>query len=103
LLASCGGGPNTDAVAACKGVHLALAAYHRSLAAPTRALAAADVADAVHQLALVQHDAAMANSADGSYNALMTLLQESQELPFANVAPALGAACSAVTSPTGYL
>jgi len=46
----------------------------------------------------------MANSQDGSYDALMTLLQQAQEgVPFHDVAPALRAACAAVTSPNSYL
>lgn len=101
-LAACGGGQNADAVAACHGVHLALAAYTRSLTAPTKAQVTADLLDAQHQVALVMHDAAMANSQDGSYDALMTLLQQAQEVPFANVVPALRAECTAVDSTTGY-
>ena len=103
LLASCGGGPNGDAVATCRGVHRALVAYDRSLTATTPAAGAADVAEALHDMALVQHDASMANSADGSYNALMTLVQQAQELPFGNVAAALRATCASISSPTGGL
>jgi hypothetical protein len=102
-LASCGGGPNGDALKTCHGVHLALADYHRSLTAATPAARSADLRDAQHQMALVQADAAMANSQDGSFDALMTLVQESQEMAFANVAPALRSACSAITSTTSYL
>ena len=40
-------------------------------------------------MAGVVADAAMANSQDGSYDALMTLVQESQEMGFPNVEPAL--------------
>jgi prophage DNA circulation protein len=101
LLASCGGGANGDAIATCHGVNRALVAYDRSLVAPTPTAAAADLATALHDVALVQHAASMANSADGSYNALMTLVQQAQELPFADVAAALRSACASVTSPTG--
>jgi hypothetical protein len=101
LLASCGGGPNGDAVTTCHGVHRALVAYDRSLVAPTPAAAAVDLAAALHDVALVQHAASMANAADGSYNALMTLVQQAQALPFGDVADALRAACASITSPTG--
>ena len=102
-LSSCGGGTNADAVAACRGVHRALVDYDRSLHAPTPAIAADDLLDAQHQIALEMHDAAMANSEDGAYNALMTLMQQAQEVPFNDVANALRAACKAVNSPNGYL
>ena len=102
-IASCGGGSNGDAIATCHGVRLALAAYARSLTATTAAARAADVRDAHRQLAAVQSDAAFANSADGSYDALMTLVQEGQVMPIENVAAALRASCAAVTSSTSYL
>ena len=103
-LAACGGGQNADAVAACHGVHLAIVAYDRSLRAPSPTAAAVDLLDAQHHIALVMHDAAMANSQDGSYDALMTLLQQAQEgVPFRDVAPALRASCAAISSPNGYV
>lgn len=102
-LASCGGGSNADALKTCQGVHLALADYARARTAPTQAARLADLRGAQHQMSLVQADAAMANSQDGSFDALMTLVQESQEMPFTNVAPALQAACEAITSTTSYL
>jgi hypothetical protein len=102
-LASCGGGTNADALKTCHGVHLALVDYVRSRSAPTPGARRADLRDAQHQMALVQADAAMANSQDGSFDALMTLVQESQEMAFANVAAALRGACAAITSTTSYL
>jgi len=102
-LAACGGGTNSSAVAACGGVHRALADFARSQHAPTRAIAAADLAAAQHQIALVMQDAAIANSQDGTYNALMTLMQQAQEVPFRDVVPALTVECRAVDSPTGFL
>jgi hypothetical protein len=96
-LASCGGA-NSDAVAACHGVKRALVAYDQSLHAPSAAAAVADQQQATHDAAAVESDAAMAASADGSYAGLMTLLQQAQELPFANVAAGLRSACSSITS-----
>jgi hypothetical protein len=102
-LASCGGGANDDAVAACRGVHRAVAAYDASRTAPTAAARAADLQRASRAVALVQQDAAMANSSDGSYDALMTLLQQAQEVPFGDVVDALTTVCKTIDSPTNYL
>jgi hypothetical protein len=102
-LSACGGGANANALTACRGVHRALVDYDRSKLAPTPAIAAADVLDAQHQIALVMRDAAMANSEDGGYDALMTLMQQAQEVPFKDVANALRAVCKAVTAPHTYL
>ncbi|HUD70111.1 MAG TPA: hypothetical protein VMQ40_07720 [Acidimicrobiales bacterium] len=102
-LASCGGGANQDAVAACRGIHRALIAYDRSLHAPNAAVAAADQQQATHDAAGVETEAAMAASGDGAYAGLMTLLQQSQELPFANVAPGLRSACNSISAGTNDL
>ena len=102
-LASCGGGPNADALKTCHGVHLAIVDYHRALRASSPAARRADLLDAQHEMSNVVADAAMANSQDGSFDALMTLVQQSQEMGFAPVEPALRSACAAITSPTGYL
>ena len=102
-LAACGGGSNGDAIATCKGVRLALADYARSQHAPTAQARQDDLRAAHHQIALVQSNAALANSADGSYDALMTLVQEAAVMPFRYVAPALRVTCAAVDSSTSYL
>jgi hypothetical protein len=102
-LASCGGGTNADALKTCQGVHLAVADVHRAQHAPSRAARRADLLDAQRQMANVVADAAMANSEDGSFDALMTLVQESQEMGFPSVEPALTYACKAIDSPTSYL
>lgn len=102
-LASCGGGANQDAVAACRGIHRALVSYDRSLHAPSAAAANADDRQATHDAAGVESQAAMAASADGAYSGLATLLQQAQELPFANVAAGLQSACAAINSGTNDL
>jgi hypothetical protein len=102
-LAACGGGANADAIAACHGVHLAIKDYDASLTARTSAARAADLVDATHQVALVQQDAALANSSDGSYDALMTLLQQAQEIPFGDVVHSLATVCKTIDSSTNYL
>ncbi len=102
-LAACGGGTNSDALAACHGIRVALGDYSRSLHAPTARAKAADDRAIEREIALVQEDAADANSQDGSYDALMTQLQEAEQEPFANVADALRASCNSITSTTSYL
>ena len=102
-LASCGGGTNSDALAACRGVHTAIVDYDGSLRATTAAERAADLLSAERVIASVQQDAALANSADGGYNALMPLLQQAQEVPFRDVVPALTQVCGTITSPTNNL
>jgi hypothetical protein len=99
-LAACGGGTNGHALATCHGISQALRDYDRSLHAATPGRRAADLAAARHHVAEVQGDAALANSEDGTYDALMTIVQEAQVLPFGAVAPALRAACRSVTAPS---
>jgi hypothetical protein len=103
VLASCGGGTNADAVKTCKGVRLAAIDVHRAQQADSLAVRRADLLDAQRQMANVVADAAMANSQDGSFDALMTLVQQSQELGFPTVESALRNACKAINSPTSYL
>jgi hypothetical protein len=102
-LASCGGGANQDAIAACRGIHRALLAYDQSLHAPTAAVAAADLQRATHDAASVESQAAMAASSDGSYAGLMTLLQQSEEVPFGNVEAGLRSACASINAGTNDL
>jgi hypothetical protein len=102
-LASCGGGTNADALKTCHGVRLAAMDVERAKHAPSLAARRADLLDAQRQMANVVADAAMANSQDGSFDALMTLVQESQEMGFPTVEPALLFACRAINSPTSYL
>jgi len=102
-LASCGGGTNQDALATCRGVHRALVDWARAERDRSPAARAAEIQAAHHQIALVQSDAALADSADGTYDALMTEVQEAAVMPFQNVAPTLRATCAAVTSPSSYL
>jgi hypothetical protein len=102
-LASCGGGANQDAVTACRSIHRALRIYDRSLHAPSAIVAAAEQQQATHLAASVENQAAMAASSDGAYAGLMTLLQQSQEVPFGDVATGLRSACASITSRTNDL
>lgn len=102
-LASCGGGANPDALAACRSIRQALKVYDRSLHAPSRAVAATEQQEASDLAAGAENEAAMAASADGAYGGLMTLLQQTQEVPFADVALGLRSACTTVNSPTNDL
>ena len=47
--------------------------------------------------------AANATSADGSYNALMTNIQEADRVPESYLVPAFVAMCKVINSPTPYL
>ena len=103
-LASCGGGTNADAIATCQGVHLAVRLRpSRRARAVARGATGADLLDAQRQMALVVADAAMANSEDGSYDALMTLVQAGPGVPFPTSSPALTDVCKTIDSPTNYL
>ncbi len=84
-------------------MHHAAIDVRRAARAPSAAARKADLYDAQAAMAGVVADAAMANSEDGSFDALMTLVQESQEMGFPNVEPALLYACKRIESPTSYL
>jgi hypothetical protein len=102
-LASCGGGTNADALATCRAVHQAAIDVRHAAHAPSLKAKKADLYDAQAAMGSVVAEAAMANSQDGSYDALMTLVQESQEMGFPNVEPALLYACKRIESPTSFL
>jgi hypothetical protein len=78
-------------------VRIALADYARAERARSPAARSSELRAAHHQIALVQSDAALANSADGTYDALMTLVQEASVMSFANVAASLRVTCQAIT------
>lgn len=105
IFSSCGsGGAVTDARASCRYVTRALATQRRSevpgLAASQR--------DRLENLALAQllratPAAAAATSIDGSWNALMTTINEAERVPMTNLVPALTRLCKVADSSTPYL
>lgn len=105
VLSSCGtGGAVADARSACHDVKLALATQRRSAASGL----SAGRRDQLENLALAQllrgtPAAAAATSIDGSWNALMTTINEAERVPLTNLAPALTRLCSVADSSTPYL
>lgn len=101
VLAACGG-TNGDAIAACGRVDRGLAVYRASLHAASAAVARRDTTEAIDDLAAAEQDAALANSADGTYNALMTLLQQAQQVPLKYLVASLTRTCDEIQSPNSY-
>ncbi len=102
-LASCGGGTNADALAACRSLSIAFHDYAVSRHVRTPAGRAAELRLVDARVSVAEADAAEANSQDGSYDALMTQLQQAEEVPFGGIEPALRASCDTITSPNNYL
>ncbi len=105
LLSSCGtGGAVADARAACRSVHRALATQRRSQAAGISGARRDDLENlALAQLLRATPAAAAATSIDGSWNALMTTINESERVPLDNLVPALTRLCRVADSSTPYL
>ncbi len=104
-LSACGtGGAVASARAACTYVHRAIS-LEREAQSPgiTSARAATLHARAVATLIAGTADAAAATSADGSWNPLMTTINEAERVPFANLVPALTRLCQVADSSTPYL
>jgi hypothetical protein len=105
LLSSCGtGGAVADARSSCRDVARALATQQRSRApglSPARRIDLENLALA--QLLKATPAAAAATSIDGSWNALMTTINEAERVPLANLVPALTRLCAVANSSTPYL
>ncbi len=105
VLSSCGtGGAVGDARAACRNVKEALSTQRQShepgISAARR--------DRLESLALAEllratPQAAAATSIDGSWNALMTTVNEAERVPLDNLVPALTRLCRVADSSTPYL
>jgi hypothetical protein len=104
-LASCGtNSAVSDARKSCVDVTRALAIERQSeqpglSGAKQRSLEAA----ALSRLLKATPFAAAATSADGSWNALMTTINESERVPLANLVPSLTRLCKVADSSTPYL
>lgn len=104
-LSSCGGsGAVAQARAACRDVARAVATQRRSQAPGL----STERRDQLENLALAQllkatPAAAAATSIDGSWNALMTTINEAERVPLANLIPALTRLCAVANSSTPYL
>lgn len=105
VLSSCGtSGAVTDARASCVLVKRALVIQTRSEAANlTPAQRAALEGRAMSELLKATPAAADATSIDGSWNALMTTINESERVPLKNLVPSLTRLCKVADSSSPYL
>ena len=105
MLSSCGtSGAVTDARASCVLVKRALVIQSR-VEAPnlTPAQRATLGGRAMSELLKATPAAADATSIDGSWNALMTTINESERVPLKNLVPSLTRLCKVADSSTPYL
>jgi hypothetical protein len=105
VLSSCGsGGAVADARHSCRDVKVALATERRSQV-PGLSSAQRDRLEnkALAQLLRATPSAAAATSIDGSWNALMTTINEAERVPMQNLVPALTRLCKVADSSTPYL
>ena len=104
-LSSCGtSGAVTDARASCVLVKRALAIQSQSEAPNlTAAQHAALEGRAMSELLKATPKAADATSIDGSWNALMTTINESERVPLKNLVPSLTRLCKVADSSSPFL
>ena len=105
LLSACGsGGAVADAQQSCRYVHTSLALYDRSLVPTLDAGARTRLqARALSELLRATPAAAAATSIDGSWNPLMTTINEAERVSLQELIPALRRLCSVADSATPYL
>jgi hypothetical protein len=105
VLSSCGtNGAVADARASCVLVKRAVALQSQS-EAPTLSAAQRKALEgrAMSELLKATPKAADATSIDGSWNALMTTINESERVPLKNLVPSLTRLCKVADSATPYL
>lgn len=100
LLSGCSNAGGSLAREACAHVDTSIRLYMEAEHASTIAEARAKAERAIGQLNQAQQFAARANSADPSFNPLMTTLQEIGRTSEANLIPALRAQCTAAQNAT---
>lgn len=105
VLSSCGsGGAVSDARTSCKSVRAALALEKQSeQAGLTSAQQSKLQAQAMSDLLKATQPAADATSLDGSWNPLMTTINEAERVPLSNLVPALTRLCKVADSTSPYL
>lgn len=105
LLSACGvGGAVADARVSCGFVHKALVLEKRSEeTGVTSGQRSALQANALSELLKGTQAAADATSADGSWNALATTINEAERVPLVNLVPALTRLCQVANSTSPYL
>jgi hypothetical protein len=93
-----------SARAACGHIDASLRTYAKATAAGVTPQAATTLmSKAQSQLLAALPDAANATSIDGSYNSLMTTIQEADRVPEGLLVPSLRRQCQIVTSNSPYL
>ena len=104
-LSSCGtSGAVTDARAACVLVQRAITLQNQSDAPGLSATRRATLkGQAMSELLKATPKAADATSLDGSWNALMTTINESERVPLTNLVPSLTRLCRVANSSSPYL
>jgi hypothetical protein len=104
-LSSCGtGGAITDARSSCVLVKRALALQAQSGAPGLSAVTRTSLQGrAMSDLLKATPSAAAATSIDGSWNALMTTINEAERVPIKNLVPSLTRLCKVADSRTPYL
>jgi len=104
-LSSCGtGGAVSDARASCRSVHAALVLEKESERPGITKTAKARLdASAMSALLKATPSAAAATSIDGSWNPLMTTINEAERVPLYLLVPALTRLCRVADSSTPYL
>lgn len=105
VLGSCGvGGAVADARQSCRGVRAALALQKKSEQPGISASQRSEFqAGAMSALLKATPSAAAATSIDGSWNPLMTTINEAERVPLSDLAPALTRLCQVADSATPYL
>ena len=105
LLSACGsGGAVADAQRSCRYVRTSLTLYDRSLVPTLGAGARSRLqARALSELLRATPAAAAATSIDGSWNPLMTTINEAERVPMQELISALRRLCSVANSSTPYL
>ncbi len=105
VLSACGnGGAVSDARASCRSVHAALALQKQSeQSGLTSAQQSRLQSQALSELLKATQPAADATSLDGSWNPLMTTINEAERVPLDNLVPALTRLCRVADSTSPYL
>jgi hypothetical protein len=105
VLSACGnGGAVSDARASCRSVHAALVLQKQSeQSGLTSAQQSRLQSRALSELLMATQPAADATSLDGSWNPLMTTINEAERVPLVNLVPALTRLCRVADSTSPYL
>ena len=105
VLSACGnGGAVSDARASCRSVHTALVLQKQSeQSGLTSAQQSRLQSQALSELLKATQPAADATSLDGSWNPLMTTINEAERVPLDNLVPALTRLCRVADSTSPYL